>query len=65
MSSIVNLEETIGRTVGKRQAPVDPLLSSMRTADYEEIETAGECREPTLEDLKKLCSDLNEAGARC
>jgi hypothetical protein len=25
---------------------------------------AGECREPSLEDLAKLCGDLNAAGAK-
>jgi hypothetical protein len=33
MNSIVNLEETIGKTVGKRRAPADPLLSYMRTPE--------------------------------
>jgi hypothetical protein len=32
--------------------------------DHEEIAGAAECREPTLEHLKRLCADLNAAGAK-
>lgn len=33
MSSSVNLEENIGKTVGKRTAPKDPLLSYNRSKE--------------------------------
>lgn len=33
MTTVINLEEKIGKTVGRRVAPADALLSCMRTAE--------------------------------
>lgn len=33
MATIINLEENIGKTVGKRQPPADALMSHMRTVE--------------------------------
>jgi hypothetical protein len=33
MATVINLEENIGKTVGRRVAPKDALLSYMRTAE--------------------------------
>jgi hypothetical protein len=33
MATVINLEENIGKTVGKRHAPADPLLSYNRSKE--------------------------------